>query len=624
MSDLRLAAARSALDRGEFEAALQQAQALLTDRPDPALLVFIAETLIGMNHLAEAADLLEQAAGMGHHPELVRRRAAELYFRAGREDEAQLIALQLLKVMPHDPTVVFILVSIFLKSGEMQLVDVLKSRLIASEDPEHLLLASQLMPQDSNNPANLVLFRKLRRLFPGDPYIRMALLGYAREFCDFETAALEEKSLREDMSAGDYSALAAEEPHGAVMWLESDAELKLAANLGPFVAYTEESRAARRAAQHARSDKVRIGYVSGDFWDDHATMRLLAEVLKLHDRARFDVTLFCNTPERFIGFDSGRRSEWGKIIPVRDLSDEAVRDMVREMGIDILVDLKGHTGNNRTGVFNLGAAPVQVAWLGFPGTSIKVDCDYVIGDRFVLPDEAGPHYHELFCRLPDSYQPNDPVNRVLPAAASRASLGLPEDVFLFASFNGTRKLTPLTLDVWANVLKAAPSAHLWIMALEEPVRRAFHDRGIASDRIHVATKMAYEPHIARVQAADLGLDTFPCNGHTTTSDMLWAGLPVVTARGHGFPGRVSESLLNAIGLPELVAGDYKAFVNLAAGFANDPASLVPLRQRLIANRFTAPLFDAARFCRNLEKAFTMMVDRARSGLEPVAFDVPAE
>lgn len=619
--DPRLAPARAAFDRGDYTAALTQLQSLITSTPDPQILVLLAETLERLDLLADAAGLFEQVADTGFEPEACRKRAANLYMKAGRDDEAQLLALQLLKVLPDDPVVNFVLVSIFLRNGETELVNALKNRLVGSDDPEHLLLAARLLPEDSNNPANLVLFRKLRRLYPDDIYIRMSLLGYAREFCDFETVEREQQALRTDMAGGDFSALAAEEPHNAVMWLETDAELRLATNLGPFQPFTPESRTARRTAPHHWGEKIRVGYVSADLWDDHATMRLLAEVLKLHDPARFEVTLFCNTPDRFIGFDSGRRKDWGRIVSIRELDDKAASGLVKEMGIAILVDLKGHTGNNRAGLFNLGSAPVQVAWLGFPGTCIHIDCDYVIGDRYVLPDEARPHYHELFCRLPNSYQPNDPVNRALPPASSREQLGLPGDAFVFASFNGTKKLTPATLDLWARVLVAAPASHLWIMAPEAPIRLALGQRGISQDRIHVASKMAYAPHIARVQGADLGLDTFPCNGHTTTSDMLWAGLPVVTARGHGFPGRVSESLLNAIGLPELVAADRDQFVELAAGLANDPQRLAPLRQRLIDNRYTAPLFDARRFCGNLEKAYEAMAARAKSGRAPVAFDV---
>lgn len=619
--DLRLAPARAAFDSGDYTGALDRLQVLVTDTPEPEVLVLLGETLARLDLLADAGGMFEQAADLGHRPETCRKRAAELYFRAGRDEEAQLLALRLFQTVPDDPVVVFVLVSIFLKNGETDLVDALKSRLVVSEDPEHLMLAASLLPQDGNNPANLILFRNLRKLYPDDPYIRMSHLGYARAFCDFETVAAEEASLRSEMAKGDIGTLMAEEPHNGVMWLESDAELKLAANLGDFPPFTSESRQARRAAIPPAGDKIRIGYVSADFWDDHATMRLLAEVLRLHDLSRFEVTLFCNTPKRFIGFDGGGRANWGPLVSIRDLDDQAAADLIRERNIDILVDLKGHTGHNRAGIFNLGAAPVQVAWLGFPGTGIGIDCDYVIGDRFVLTPEARPYFHELFCRLPDTYQPNDPVSRALPPAASRADLGLPEDAFLFASFNGPKKLTPKTLDLWAGVLRAAPKAHLWIMAPEEPIHAAFRARAIEAGRVHVAAKTAYNRHIARVQAADLGLDTFPCNGHTTTSDMLWAGLPVITARGHGFPGRVSESLLHAAGLPELVAENHADFVERAAGFANDPARLRPLRERLIVNRFTMPLFDAQRFCRNLERAYEIMAARARAGLAPEAFDV---
>ncbi len=620
--DQRLAIARSAFDNGDYTGSLSHLSELMDHRPDEALLMLLGETLARLGHASEAASAYEQAADLaGPDAYLCRKRAARQHLAAGADEEAQLIALKLLGTAPDDPELAFILVSIFLKTGEIQLVNALKNRLVASDDPEHLLLASRLISGEPHNAHNLPLFRKLAGLYPDDPYIRMNCLDFARAFCDFDTVAREEAAIRTRLAAGDLTLLAGLEPHAAIMWLEDEALLRKADNLGSFKRYSEETRTKRRSQPHQWQEKLRIGYVSGDFWDDHATMRLLGEVLRQHDREAFDITLFCNTPARYIGFDQGGRKGWGRIIPIRDLDDAGAEKAIRAAGIDILVDLKGHTGDNRSQVFNRMAAPVQVAWLGFPGSSIGVDCDYIIGDRHVLPDAAAPHFHEAFCRLPESYQPNDPVSRPLPPAASRRELGLPEDVFLFTSFNATRKLTPKTLDLWCRVLRQAPLAHLWIMGPEQQTRACFESRGIDPARIHVAPKVAYPGHVARVQAADLGLDCCPCNGHTTTSDLLWAGLPVVTAKGSTFAGRVSESLLHAIGLPELVAEDEDGFVALAAGLARDPARLAKLRQRLAENRFTAPLFDAERFCRHLESAYRGMADRARAGKPPEPFDV---
>lgn len=622
--DTRLAEAQAAHDCGDFAGALLHLQPLIDQTTDQPTLALLGEVMAGLGHREDAASIFEQAAeASGPDSARCLKRAAQLHFAAGNAEQAQLIGLRLLSIMPDDPVIVFILVSLFVKSGETGLVDALKDRLVKSQDEEHLLLASRLIAHDTPGSINLELYRKLSRLFPNDPYIRMAHLNHARACADFATVEREEAHLRQEIAAGNSAVLAAEDPHFALMWLDDEALLRQATNLGGFEAYTEKRRRQRRLQDHRWGKRLKIGYVSADLWDDHATMRLLGDVLRRHDRERFEITLFCNTPSRFVGFDTGGRGEWGSIVEIRDLDDTEAETLIRRMGIDILVDLKGHTGNNRCSLFNRMAAPVQVAWLGFPGSSIGVDCDYIIGDRFVLPDGAAPHYHELFCRLPETYQPNDPVRRALPPAASRASLGLPEETFLFASFNAPKKITPLTLDIWADILKAAPEAHFWIMGPKPELTSALAARGVAATRLHFADKMAYEPHLARVQAADLGLDTFPCNGHTTTSDILWAGVPVVTARGQSFAGRVSESLLNAVGLSELVAENHAALVPLAAGLAKNSAWTASLRDRLAAARFQAPLFDSERFCRHLETAYRMMADRARAGKPPAAFDVPA-
>lgn len=621
--DRRLEEARAVLQAGRFAEALDRLQALVGTDADEEVLTLVAEALIGLGQIAAAADMLETAAGLGGpQARALHRRAAELYLETGQDDQAQLIALKQLQHHPDDPDLAYILIRIFEKSGERDLVNALKHRLVASDRPEHLLAAARLLATEPLDPANYTVSGKLRKAFPDDPHLRFAHLALARDACDFPVVEREEASVRADLRRLGAGILEAERPHQAVIWLEDEALLPSARSIGEVTPFTAESRVRRRSRPHAWAERLRIGYVSGDLWDDHATMRLLGEVLTLHDRSRFDITLFCNTPDRFRAFDAGGRASWGEIVPIDRLDDAAAEALIRDRGIDILVDLKGYTTNHRCGLFNREAAPVQVAWLGFPGTAVAVDCDYIIGDRFTLPDASAPHIHETFCRLPETYQPNETVHRPHPPAQSRRALGLPEDVFLFASFNSPKKLSPATLDLWAQVLKAAPDAHLAVMA-EPTVRAAFEHRGIAGDRIHPLRKCAYREHIARARATDIALDTFPCNGHTTTSDMLWAGIPVVTMRGTTFAGRVSESLLHAIGLGDLVAEDADGFIGLAAGIAGTPGAADRLKSRLEANRFRLPLFDAERFCRHLEAAFTLMAERARAGLTPAPIDVAA-
>lgn len=621
--DNRLGKARKLLKAGRPAEALSLLQPMIETDFGAPVLSLIGEAMVGLGHRLEAADMFETAGGLGGPGAAgFIARAAELLMEAGQHDKAQLIALRGLQQYPEDPALAFVLITLFELCGETQLVGALKHRLVASDQPDHLLLAARLLAEDPHDPANYTVSAKLRALLPGDAEIRFSHLVRARDACDFPTVEHEEKALRADIARMGGAVLEGDLPHHAVIWLEDEALLRKAVNIGEITPFTPDGRDRRRRTPHVWGEKLRIGYVSGDFWDDHATMRLLGEVLTLHDRQAFEITLFCNTPDRFRGFDTGGRETWGEIVPIDGLDDAAAESLVRSRGIDILVDLKGYTSNHRCGLFNRQAAPVQVAWLGFPGSAIAVDCDYILGDRFTLPDASAPHFHEIFCRLPETYQPNETIHRPRPPARSRTELGLPEDAFVFASFNSPKKLTPFTLDLWAKVLKAAPAAHLAVMA-EPSVRAAFERRGIAGNRIHPLRKCAYVDHIARAQAADLALDTFPCNGHTTTSDMLWAGVPVATMRGTTFAGRVSESLLHAIGLEDLVADDAAGFVALAAGIARSADGAAPFKTRIETNRNRLPLFDAERFCRHLEAAYRLMADRARLGLAPAPIDVPA-
>lgn len=232
-------------------------------------------------------------------------------------------------------------------------------------------------------------------------------------------------------------------------------------------------------------------------------------------------------------------------------------------------------------------------------------------DAFLV--EPAAHKHEKFCRLPESYQPNDPMHRPKPRPVTREQLGLPEDAFIFASFNGNRKITPETIDSWCRILKRAPNSVLWLMANtprnQANLLKQFQAAGISAKRIIFCPRAPYEEHIDRQQAADIGIDTFPVNGHTTTSEQLWGGLPVLTVKGTNFASRVSESLLRAIDLPELVAADLQAYEDLAVELAQNPVRIAQYKAHLKEKRYIAPLFDAERFCDHLEQAYEAMGNR---------------
>lgn len=575
---------------------------------------------------AEAAEAYEMAADRAADNFSYLKQAMQAAADAGNEEKAFLLAMQANKRHADDPDVIFVLVKGFRARGETELLEHFKNRLTASDNPEHLKLAAELISAETRNPFNLALFRKLAAHYTDDHYTRFKLMSVAREFCDYDTVSGEEAWLAGELAAGREWVFEGQTHFANLLHCGDERLNRLARNNicikgDPSPAAT----ARRRAMPHRWDGRIRIGYLSNDFGSTHATMRLLRNVLELHDRQRFDVTLYCYTSENLIERDDGGRRDWGRIVPVRPLGVEAIADRIRKDGTDILVDLKGHTGDSRCHVLNHPAAPVHVAWLGFPGSTTGVDVDYVIGDRFVLPESSKPHYHEKFVRMPHSYQPNDRGHRPLPPALSRAELGLPEDKFVLATFNSNRKITRENLDLWAEIMRRVPDCVLWAMIYHEFGRANFGDylakRGVAPDRIIFADAADYDHHLVRAQAADLCLDNWPYNGHTTTSDMLWAGLPVLTKKGTNFASRVSESLLNAVGLPDLVARDERHFVDMAVQLATGERLLKGFKTRLIEARLTAPLFDPEAFCRALEKAYLTMAERARNGLPPEHFDV---
>ncbi|MCF3641341.1 glycosyl transferase [Rhizobium sp. TRM95111] len=612
--------------KGRYAEALDALNALIDIRKDAETYALLARTLAKLGLKSEAASAFTLAAGF-EEPDAADhlREAMKLHFEDGNEDQALLYGMRLLPKAPKDADIAFVLVSIFMKRGRMDIARQFKVALSESPLPLHHNLARKLLTDDFGDETNHQLARNLLKHAPDSFKWRFLNLIYARESCDFEAIDRLSPPVRKALAKGQVDILANDLAFCNISWTGSE-RLNRMATIG-LKPVPPALTAARRTQPHRWGEKIRIGYVSADFWDMHATMKLLQGVLELHDRKRFDVTLFCHTPKDNLARNRTDRSRWGTVVDIHGLANDAVAEIVRAREIDVLVDLKGHTLGSRPGIFNAAAAPIQVGWLGFPGSTTHVDLDYVIGDPVVLPESSKAFYHEKFCRLPDCYQPNDPLRRPLAAPTPRPALGLPEAAFVLASFNANRKITAETLDRWFAILRQAENSLLWILPdngrTEANIRKRAQAAGIDGERIRFTSKMNYEDHLNRLPAADLGLDTWPYNGHTTTSEQLWAGVPVLTVKGTNFASRVSESLLNTIGLPELVAADADHYVATAVSLSRDRERLAGYRERLAANRFTMPLFDAERFCRHLERAFEAMVERAKAGLAPDHLDVSA-
>ncbi|WP_040476847.1 O-linked N-acetylglucosamine transferase, SPINDLY family protein [Paramagnetospirillum caucaseum] len=388
--------------------------------------------------------------------------------------------------------------------------------------------------------------------------------------------------------------------------------------------FIENRTAPMRHAPQARRPRLRLGYLSEDF-HDHATAYLLAEALESHDRSRFEIFAYSYGPEAEGPVRARLKGACDHWVELGRLSDADAAGRIRADGIDILVDLKGHTGMARTGILAARPAPLQVAWLGFPGTFGGSCMDYIIADRFVIPPGAEGDYAEQVVRLPLCYQPNDSRRPRAAAREPKAKWGLPGDAFVVAVFNNSFKINAEAFAVWISVLQAQPDAVLWFVefhpAATASLRAMAQAVGIDPARLVFAPRLSQAEHLARLSAADLFLDTWPCGGHTTASDALWAGVPLVAWAGRTFASRVAGSLLHALGFDELIAESQGAYYALAQHLAKDRDALAQLRARLWAAGQSSPLFDGKAFTPPLEQAFDTMWATWETGGKPQGFDV---
>ncbi|MBS4046917.1 MAG: tetratricopeptide repeat protein [Alphaproteobacteria bacterium] len=372
--------------------------------------------------------------------------------------------------------------------------------------------------------------------------------------------------------------------------------------------------------------RLRVGYFSADF-HRHATAFLMAGLFEQHDRSRFEI--FGISFGKSYQDDMRRRLIAGMehFIDVYGKSDAEIVALVRGMELDIAIDLKGYTLNARAGIFASRVAPLQASYLGYPGTMGAGFIDYIIADGVVIPPAHDAHYTEAVVRLPHSYQVTDSRREIAARDFSRADCGLPQDGFVFCCFNNTYKITPDIFDIWMRLLQAVPGSVLWLLeasaGVADRLKAEAQTRGVAPERLVFAPRMDQAEHLARQRLANLFLDTFHYNAHTTASDALWAGLPVLTRLGDSFAGRVAASLLQAAGLPELITTSSADYEKLALALATDPARLMALRQKLAATRDTCPLFDTPRFARGIEVAFEAMQAKRQRGLPPGAIAVDA-
>lgn len=363
--------------------------------------------------------------------------------------------------------------------------------------------------------------------------------------------------------------------------------------------------------------KIRIGYYSSDFYN-HAVGHLVAGMFELHSKDKFEIVAFSFKPMKNDIVRERIEKAFDQFIEVINVSDAEVAKLSRTLNIDISVDLMGHTGEARPGIFAHRAAPIQVNYLGYPGTMGASYIDYIVADPILIPPEFQEFYTEKVVYLPHSYQVNDRKREISDRKFSRAEVGLPEKGFIFCCFNNNYKILPEIFDIWMRILQTVDQSVLWLLedspAAAKNLKFEAVQRGIDPGRLVFAQRLPSAEHLARHALADLFIDTFPYNAHTTASDALWSGLPLVTLQGESFASRVASSLLSAVGLPELITHTTQEYESLVIELAMNPQKLASIKQKLLDHRMNTPLFDTDQYTKHLENAYLQMYERYRADL----------
>ena len=452
-------------------------------------------------------------------------------------------------------------------------------------------------------------------LDPGLPYIRCLHLHAAMQICDWTDFSARTQMVLDQIALG--------EPVQAFALLSlpstPEQQRRCAENFARDKCPPQPplySKAPRKPG------RLRIAYVANVF-REHAVSLLIAEMLERHDRDEFEIIgiangLNDNSPAR-----ARMIAACEQFHDLRELSDRAIAERMTQLGVDIAIDLDGYTEDARTGIFSYRPAPLQANFLGYPGTLGAPYIDYIIGDGIVTPDAHAAHFSEKIIRLPHAYQPNS--TRPDVPAPTRAEAGLPDNAFVFGCFNNNFKIAPETFDVWMRILSRVEDSVLWLLSANNEARanlsRQARSRGVDPARLVFAPRTDWKNHLARQPLMGLFLDTFIYGAHTTASDALWAGVPIVTMLGKTFPARVAASLVTAAGIPELITTTAEDYEELAVALATDRNRLAALKHQLRDTRTTVPLFDAARFAHNLESAYRRIWAQYESGKEPESFTV---
>jgi protein O-GlcNAc transferase len=588
---------------------------------------------VSLGNILKDQGELDQAAAhfriaLTHKPELAEahNNLANVLKRLGRHQDAVTHYQTALRIRPELPEAHHNLGNTLKEQGRLEeaVASYQQALRIKPDYPEACLHLGHVEKALGRSADALASYRQARRLNADDAEIRCALIGQMQALCEWEGLDALMAAQRRDV--GDSAA----PPIAPFAFLRTPSSAEeqyqcaqkfARACFQPFATLRD-----KLAFTHQRvaKPKLRIGYLSADF-HQHATAYLIAELFELHDREHFEILAYS------YGSDDGGpmrmrlAAACDRFVDLREHSLADSASIIHADRIDILVDLKGYTRHARSEILALKAAPIQVHFLGYPGTMGTDFIDYLITDHVVSPPAQAQYFSEKLVYLPDCYQVNDRRRVIADAAPSRQHCGLPDQGIVFCCLNSPYKITPEIFDIWMRLLLAVPGSVIWLLQgdavqTKNLIREAGR-RGVAPARLVFAPKLPHAEHLARYRCADLFLDTFPVNAHTTASDALWAGLPLLTCCGETFVSRVAGSVLHSIGLPQLAVSNLHEYEMLALQLAQQVHELPALRQHLERNRLICPLFDSRRFAANLERAYKTMWQRYLDDAPPQAIDI---
>lgn len=616
-------------DRGDHEATLALALALLETYPTSHVLWVVAGHKATKQEQHDLAEMAFKTAVSLRPDDLeMYKILAEYYHLQEKFSDALAIYTFMLKRKPDDPNILHSRGAGYLAADlNGKAIDDFTQAIDHLEDTKEnknveldirLKLADAYTKED-NNDAAVEHFLAAQRLAPPGKEVIGALLHIYASRCDWSPWENPERLTSTE-------AIAPHLTNPFTLFNYDDSLVRQRRRAEKFVLPSEEGSKRQKNNISSSRKRLRVGYVTADL-SNHATLKLFNGVLEKHDKENFEIFVYGITAP-VLGSKEVQRllknTEHTRFL--HEETTGTIIEMIRQDLLDIAVDLKGYTKGCRPELFIKGLAPVQISYLGYPGTTAIDAMDYVIADEWVIPAKCREGYSERVIYMPHSYQPNDDLTEISDEPVCRADYGLPEDAIVLCCFNNNWKITPLEFDVWMRILGKVDNAVLWLLSDNDLARsnliKEAARRGIGTDRLFFAGRAVLEKHLARHRLADLFIDTFNYNAHTTARDALWAGLPVVTKAGHQFAARVAASLLDAVGLPDLITETVDEYEALILRLVTNPDELAKVKARLVENRDTYPLFNTERYTRHLEAAFRLAANASGNTLNDIY--VPAD